>query len=74
MFFLDVFLSFVAAISKYSDEKIYDGVWYCSKTFSLCILIKTWFQQGQFVEIFWDEILPKKSPIDTYPGSIKQYS
>ena len=35
-----VFETFVAAISKHSHEKIYDGVWQCSKTFFPCILIK----------------------------------
>ena len=68
MFFRDVLKSFVAAISKYSHEKIYDGVWQCSKTFSSCIPC-----MGQFVENFGVEIMPTKSPMDTYPGSIKQY-
>ena len=70
--FSGCFLKFVAAISKYSHEKICDGVWQCSKTFSPCILIKNQFQKGQFVEIVGDKITLKKSPVDTYPGSNKQ--
>ena len=32
------------------------------------------FQQGQFAEFFGDEIMPKKSPLDTYPGASNNIS
>ena len=35
--------------------------------------LKVDFKKGHFVEIFADEIMTKKSPMGTCPGSIKQY-